>query len=78
VTYGKSSTLAAVGTTLTGGFGYIGPGPLIAGEIVGTGGVAASTSHTATFTHTHRNNANSAVLIDLSLVRVMIPLRRPD
>jgi hypothetical protein len=48
VIYGKSSTLTAVGTTLTGGFGYIGPGPATGPEIAGTGGTAAS----ATAAHT--------------------------
>jgi hypothetical protein len=42
--------LGASGTMLIAGFGYIRPGPLIAAEIVGTGGVAAPTV-TAT-THT--------------------------
>src|SRR5947207_13685471 len=39
VMYGKSSTLAAAGTTLTGGFGYITPGAVTGPEIDGIDGV---------------------------------------
>src|SRR5688572_10717035 len=36
VRYGKSSTRGDAATTFTGGFGYIGPGPVTAGEIDGS------------------------------------------
>ena len=69
VTYGKSSTLAAVGTTLTAGFGYIKPGPVTAGEIVGTGGVAASPYGAAPVTnHRHTTAADRPVLMGVSFV----------
>src|SRR6516162_4429253 len=42
VMYGKSSTFTAVGTTLTGGFGYIRPGAVIGPVTVGIGGVDTS------------------------------------
>src|SRR5688572_32080941 len=38
VTYGNASTDTALGTTLTGGLGYISAGPVIGPEIAGTGG----------------------------------------
>src|SRR5215470_19712294 len=42
VMYGKSSTFAAVGTMLTGGFGYTIPGDVIGPATVGIGGVDIS------------------------------------
>jgi hypothetical protein len=52
VMYGKSSTFTAVGTMLTGGFGYISPGVVMGPATAGLGGVdtnAAASNSTFIF-----------------------------
>src|ERR1700751_1036112 len=58
VTYGKSSTFTAVGTTLTDGFGYIIPGDVIGPVTVGIGGA-----------DTRAENSNNTFIVSSSFFR---------